>query len=73
MNFFNDMGRTFQDIGNTINNEVIKPAENTINKEVIKPAGNELNKIQDLPKQIESLPNKIETQINNELKKLILD
>jgi hypothetical protein len=30
MNFFNDIGRGFQDFGNQINNEVIKPAENTL-------------------------------------------
>jgi hypothetical protein len=30
MNFFNDIGRGFQDFGNVINNEVIKPAENTL-------------------------------------------
>ena len=70
MNFFNDIGRGFQDFGNAINNEVIKPAEIKINNDVIKPVGNELSKAQDLPKQIENLPNKIETQINNELKKI---
>ena len=70
MNFFNDLGRGFQDFGNAINNEVIKPAEIKINNDVIKPVGNELSKAQDLPKQIENLPNKIETQINNELKKI---
>jgi hypothetical protein len=58
MNFFNDIGRGFQDFGNAINNEVIKPV------------GNELSKAQDLPKQIENLPNKIESQINNELNKI---
>jgi len=58
MNFFNDIGRGFQDFGNTINNEVIKPVEH------------EVLKIQDVPKQIENIPNKIETQINNELKKI---
>ena len=26
MNFFNDIGRAFQNAGNTINNEVVKPA-----------------------------------------------
>ena len=31
MNFFNDIGRAFQSAGQTINNEVIKPAENTLN------------------------------------------
>lgn len=66
MNFFRDIGRGFQDLGNTINNEVIKP----INNEVIKPIESEVAKIQDVPKQIENLPNKIETQINNELKKI---
>ena len=30
MNFFNDIGRGFQDFGNQINNEVIKPAGNTL-------------------------------------------
>ena len=43
MNFFNDIGRGFQDFGNIINNEVIQPAEITINKEIIKPAGNAFN------------------------------
>ena len=70
MNFFNDIGRGFQDFGNAINNEVIKPAEIKINNDVIKPVGNELSKAQDLPKQIENLPNKIESQINNELNKI---
>ena len=31
MNFFNDIGRGFQDFGNTINNEVIKPATVALN------------------------------------------
>ena len=30
MNFFNDIGRGFQDFGNAINNEVIKPAEKNL-------------------------------------------
>ena len=38
MGFFDDIGRSFQDFGNTINNEVIKPAETTINNELYKPA-----------------------------------
>ena len=66
MNFFNDIGRGFQDLGNKINNDVIQP----INNEVIKPVEHEVLKIQDVPKQIENIPNKIETQINNELKKI---
>ena len=31
MNFFNDIGRAFQNAGNTINNEVIKPTTVTLN------------------------------------------
>ena len=44
MNFFNDIGRGFQDFGNIINNEVIQPAETSINKEIIKPAETSINK-----------------------------
>ena len=31
MNFLNDIGRAFQSAGQTINYEIIKPAENTLN------------------------------------------
>jgi len=44
MNFFNDIGRGFQDFGNIINNEVIQPAETSINKEIIKPTETSINK-----------------------------
>ena len=46
----NGFNNAFTDLGNVINNEVIKPAENKINNELIKPTGNELSKAQDLPK-----------------------
>ena len=58
MGFFDDIGRAFQDFGNQVNNEVIKPA------------GTELSKAQDLPKIIEDLPKQIEKSINSELKKV---
>jgi hypothetical protein len=80
MGFFDDIGRAFQDAGNAINNEVIQPAQITLDPakngvaDSFDPTKNgfinEVSKIQDVPKIIEDLPNKIETQINVELKKI---
>ena len=84
MNFFNDIGRGFQDFGNTINNEVIKPATITLdpnqngftntfhpNKTNFKMTFDpNKNGLKDVPKIITDVPKKIETQINKELNKI---
>ena len=80
MGFFDDIGKAFENFGNQVNNEVIQPAQITLDPakngvaDSFDPTKNgfinEVSKIQDVPKIIEDLPNKIETQINVELKKI---